>query len=746
MENIVKRCNLIIGAGLYAAAFSVAALSLGSSRGTVLLGAPIDLFFEVQPDAGVSLADSCVSAQLVSGDVTIGSSRVHVQSLPEMPGRPSMVRVQAAAIVDEPVLTATLTVGCAGRMSRTYTFLTQVPEAAARGNTPLDVARLGMAQSAAVTPGTGAPPVVVRPTPERTRATAQPARLPVPAAGADEAQSARTQPAPAPRPPSAPAAASKPAAAVAKAAPALKHRADVQAQLPVRNAPPPTRPRLVMEPLDLSVEAPMPALHASPEMALLPVQTSPEVREQAAAAWKALSTDPKEVAAREGERVQALETQLKALQAKAAQERSAVADLRERLEAMEQDRFGSSWVYGLGLLLALALAALAWMWLRLKASQERVVRSWRDSVALAAAHDKALDEHYGEPSARDTWLDSEGSLPPTISQELPQRASPAVAPAVPVAVPAATLEPKAQAASDAQAMPEPVASLPAPVEASVQSIVNLEDLFDLLQQAEFFISVGEHDQAIEVLKKHIAERGEQSPFAYLELLRLYHQLGRADDYEQLRMQFLRHFNAQLPVYAQFHVQGRGLDHYVDALAEIEAQWTSSSVLALLEGYLFLRDGARPTHAAFDPAAYDDLLLLLAIAQTTPASGRGDPPPRKRTTPFGAPVVPVMPEVERVNDWGTAGSEQPPMISDRSIDSLIGDLALEPQAEALPVERPISEAMLDLDLSAPPPIMLDEVVEATLPKPQVANKAVGFGSINDKIEFSFELEPQNPKKD
>jgi pilus assembly protein FimV len=537
--------------------------------------------------------------------------------------------------------------------------------------------------------------------------------------------------------------ASKPAAAVAKAAPVVKPRADAQAQPPVRNAPPPTRPRLVMEPLDLSVEAPMPALHATPEMARLP-QTSSEVREQAAAAWKALSTDPKEVAARESERVQALEAQLKALQAKAAQERSAVADLRERLEAMEQDRFGSSWIYGLGLLLALALAALAWMWLRLKESQERVVRSWRDSVALAAAHDKALDEHYGEPSARDTWLDSDDTLPPTISQELPQRASPAAAPAVPVAVPAATLEPKA--ASVVQAVPEPVATQPAPVEAPVQSIVNLEDLFDLLQQAEFFISVGEHDQAIEVLKKHIAERGEQSPFAYLELLRLYHQLGRADDYEQLRTQFLRHFNAQLPGYAQFHAQGRGLDHYVDALAEIEAQWTSSSVLALLEGYLFLRDGALPTHPAFEPAAYDDLLLLLAIAQTTPASSRGDPPPRKRTTPFGAPVVPVMPEVERVNDWGMAGSEQPPMISDRSIDSLIGDLALEPQAEALPVERPISEAMLDLDLSAPPPIMLDDVVEAPRPKPQATNKAVGFGSINDKIEFSFELEPQSPKKD
>lgn len=41
------------------------------------------------------------------------------------------------------------------------------------------------------------------------------------------------------------------------------------------------------------------------------------------------------------------------------------------------------------------------------------------------------------------------------------------------------------------------------------------------------------------------------------------------------------------------------------------------------------------HALFDLAAYEDLLLLYAIAQTTPASVRGAPPPRARTTPEDA---------------------------------------------------------------------------------------------------------------
>ena len=59
-----------------------------------------------------------------------------------------------------------------------------------------------------------------------------------------------------------------------------------------------------------------------------------------------------------------------------------------------------------------------------------------------------------------------------------------------------------------------------PEAAAAAQIVNPEELFDIQQQAEFFVSVGEHDQAVDVLKKHIAAHRETSPSAYLELLRL----------------------------------------------------------------------------------------------------------------------------------------------------------------------------------------------------------------------------------
>ena len=52
---------------------------------------------------------------------------------------------------------------------------------------------------------------------------------------------------------------------------------------------------------------------------------------------------------------------------------------------------------------------------------------------------------------------------------------------------------------------------------------------------------------------------------------------------------------------------------------------------MLDGLLFRR-GEGADDERFDLTAFDDLLLLLAIAQTTPAHLRGAPAPRARTTP------------------------------------------------------------------------------------------------------------------
>ena len=198
--------------------------------------------------------------------------------------------------------------------------------------------------------------------------------------------------------------------------------------------------------------------------------------------------------------------------------------------------------------------------------------------------------------------------------------------------------------------------------------------------------MGERQQAIEALKHHIAEHHETSPLAYLELLRLYHTLSRVDEFAQLRTQFMQFFNAQVPEFAGFHRTGRMLYHYTDALAEIEAEWTTPAVLGLLEKFQFRRSGAEAVEP-FDLAAYDDLLLLLAVAQTTPASARGALPPRKRTTPLARPRSET--QVAPSGPAPAAAALHDDLPLDSLADSLELEFAMKSQQQSAPAPAPLA---------------------------------------------------------
>lgn len=335
---------------------------------------------------------------------------------------------------------------------------------------------------------------------------------------------------------------------------------------------------------------------------------------------------------------------------------------------------------------------------------------------------------------------------PSETQPTPQARSAAGATSAVVPTPAPFV-----ATSPAVSAPVPLAKKAAVATPTPQlHIVNPEELFDIQQQAEFFVSVGEHQQAIEVLKHHIADHRETSPLAYLELLRLYHTLSRVDEFAQLRTQFMQSFNAQVPEFSGFHRTGRMLYHYTDALAEIEAEWTTPVVLQRLEKFLFRRTGAEAVEP-FDLAAYDDLLLLLSIAQTTPASARGEPPPRKRTTPLAPP------RIEALMAEPPAPAATP---DDFPLDSLAASLefdfgVLPPRAAPVPPAATAPAAVgahsrdipLDLDLSEPPHLTLSDLPAVPVTAPPPPGQAVGFGMENDLLELRLELEQikTNPHK-
>ena len=264
-----------------------------------------------------------------------------------------------------------------------------------------------------------------------------------------------------------------------------------------------------------------------------------------------------------------------------------------------------------------------------------------------------------------------------------------------------------------------------------------EELFDLQQQAEFFISVGEHDQAIAVMKKHIDENVTASPLMYLELLRLYRSLSRRDDFSQLRTQFQQHFNALVPEFSAFQNGGRTLLDYPETTARIEALWSDDAVQPLLESCIFCpAEGCSNEFEPFELPAYDDLLLLYAIANTIPAKARGEPPPRQRTTPYAE--VALMPPQMALPPVETLALSAPlaPLDSLGAPDASAAFAALE-QDLLSPAPPPAADEGLSFDFGA----FLDAPPSAVTPD----NHAVPTNTATDlhldlSLGLNLELEP------
>ena len=124
-EIIVKLRDLLILAGGVAAATHASALTLGNTQGNVQLGSPLDLVFHVQADPGQTVQSSCVSADIWMGDTALNSSQVVLTA------QDKSVRIRTTAPVFEPLITLKLSAGCAGAISRSYTFFADPPRSLA---------------------------------------------------------------------------------------------------------------------------------------------------------------------------------------------------------------------------------------------------------------------------------------------------------------------------------------------------------------------------------------------------------------------------------------------------------------------------------------------------------------------------------------------------------------------------------------------------------------------------------------
>lgn len=580
-----------VGCILLSTAVSSLAVTLGRHSGAAIIGRPLDVRVQVLLAPGEDIGTLCIGSDVFYGDSQVPGSQVRSTPQKGTQDADGFVRIQSFQAINEPIVTVYVRAGCSTPFTRRFVLLADPLTEPSVQPAPVP------ATEGRLSPG----------------ASAAPSRLPsvdgfssdgsATAAGGSNGVSAGAVAPQAVRP-----LVSRPLGEARPTPPAVKPprpRPPSVVRRPVVPRADPT-PRLQLEAVDLSLAMERdPVLKMSISLLSEPT-TSDETRAAAALLWKTINASPEDVL-RDAQKLAMLEAESKGLRDAEAQNRATVAQLNSSLEAAKAQRYMNWLVYLLGGALLLALLALTTLWRRRdQASGADAVKAWWASEGAGKSSKQALKAEPQELDI-DVGLDLDlgrestfGSIKEGVGRTKGSR--------------------KVQ---DSLSPLDDNISLP-PVEAKdrrdqnagghgASRSVATEELFDVQQQADFFVSLGEDDQAIQILRSHLTESHEPSALAYLDLLKIYHRLGRRADYERSREEFNHVFNAGAPPFDQYTDESLGLEAYETAFGRIQALWPQPKVLDVIEQSIF-RDPNDPDSEVFDLEAYRELLLLHAMAK------------------------------------------------------------------------------------------------------------------------------------
>jgi hypothetical protein len=533
-----------LGFVLASTALGSAALSLGRARGAAWIGQSLELVVPVQIDTGQADGALCAEADVFHGDSRQDNSRVQVQVEPT--GQPDTfnLRILSSALIDEPVVTVYLRAGCTQKSSRKYVLLADFPN-------------VNVAQQSQQIP----PPPVPTVAPANTSATPT-----LPNSG---------------NPQVTPAAASKnsnPAtAAVTK--PAVSTAVKPAPKTPAPTKKVDSKSAKAENPVASPLTQTKPASAGQSRLRLDPVDTLSE-------RIKSLETTNgpnagQEETARDNQKIQQLQADLRSLLDQAAKNEASLALMRERLERAESDRVPLAMVYALIALLLTCFAALAYF----------VGKGSR--VARRSTASKRGNQH--------------GAVPVDTSTPQPSEAEVAHSPVEDIDVNLLDLD----ESSFSEIMGDQAGNVA--VTTTRHHNFNADALVDIRQQAEFLAKLGKVDAALEVLEGGIRANPAESPLLFLDLLVVANNFSRKTDFRQFSAEFAQLFNATVPEFALFRDEGRKLETYPALREHIHSQWESPQVLDVIEACI-LRDPDASKSAPFDLAAFRDLLALHASAR------------------------------------------------------------------------------------------------------------------------------------
>ena len=553
------------------------ALLVEYPAGNAVLGSPIEFSLRASLAPGEDASTLCIQADVSQADVLVTPSKVRVQLLSGNEVSQATIRISSAVIVDEPVLNIVIRYGCAQKSIRKFIVFADPPNFTPFKNTPAGVKPPEVQNSSTKTQDLGrlssnnfaALSAVDNAAISKTRPASRDAKISTERAtgGADRSASATS----------------------------LRVDKPLMQSQRLGTKTPSKAPTARLQ-IDVAGSAidPTTKLRLSSTLVTLPLQNTLQ-RAEAAALWRVLGSAPEELQ-QDLMRLQALQGEMLVLKNVSTQGQVEKRLPAAQLKTIDDPYYKNLLLYTLAALLALAILAL----LRVYSSTRNISPTWW--------------------KARREISETDDVAPVVVTNDTPFKRAPTrnEAPAVAFAVAMAKTDTKVlDRKNQEMVLRGPSARPNESVFASLAyqgntRDVSVEEIFDIQQQADFFISLGQHDQAIEVLKNHIGENVQTSPLIYLDLLSLYHSKARNIDYQELAKEFTRLFNGVVPPFEIFDEKTQGLESYPLLLRHIESLWHTDNAIDVIENLVFRNDNR--VNETLDLEAYRELLLLHSLAK------------------------------------------------------------------------------------------------------------------------------------
>ena len=145
--------------------------------------------------------------------------------------------------------------------------------------------------------------------------------------------------------------------------------------------------------------------------------------------------------------------------------------------------------------------------------------------------------------------------------------------------------------------------------------VDVTELSQVTDEAQFYVDLDRSDQAIEILRDHIETQQSErdSPAAWLMIFDLYRRTNDRAGYDELAPKFRTHFNGRMPDWDNYGHElalDDGLEAFPHLVAVLQRDWGTPAARTFLEELLY--DNRGGSRLGFSLAAYRDILLLLQL--------------------------------------------------------------------------------------------------------------------------------------